>query len=105
MSVATPTRYRLDVLGASALLLTGAALAGGLVLLRPSSAVPTASAAVGSPALSAVPMRDQWYLDQEPAAPTRQRTAFAAPPTKDGWYLDMASTATPARDRWYLDGR
>jgi hypothetical protein len=109
MSVAQPKR--LDVLGASALLVAGAALAGSVVLLRPASAGPSTSAAVGTPGVSTVSVQDQWYFDQEPGARTVQRPALPSSAVKDRWYADMTSTAvnpaaiSSARDRWYLDGR
>lgn len=97
------TRHRLNIIGAAALVIAGAGVAGSLVVLRPSSTSPTTPLAG-----SAVPTRDQWYLETL-SGPPMQRSALLTSAVKDRWYADApsagsASPIVPAgRDRWYLD--
>jgi hypothetical protein len=70
-------RWRIDLIGALAVVIAGLGLVGTLVFLRPTpSAMPQT--------VSVPPARDQWYLDP-PAQPTH------------------TEQSTPARDRWYVD--
>jgi hypothetical protein len=105
---------RVDVIGASAVVLAAAGLVGTVVFLRSMSATP----AVGS----VPPMRDDWYL-QTPTTLTVQSTTsvqprvVSVPPARDDWYLDTPTTFTaqsaespqptakpvpPTRDDWWL---
>jgi hypothetical protein len=81
-----PRRWRVDVIGAFALVLAAAGLVGSVVLLRTTpAALPTAT--------SAPVVRDQWYLDP-PNAQAGQHAALPASAVKDRWYEDAASTTT-----------
>jgi hypothetical protein len=113
--VRKPSPRRLDLIGASAVLLAAAGLAGTVVLLRSMSATPAVS--------SVPPMRDDWYLNTPTtltaqSATSAQLTVVAVPPARDAWYLDTPTTLTgqsavvpqptvvsapPTRDDWWLD--
>jgi hypothetical protein len=90
-----PRRYRIDLIGVSALLVAGAGLAGTLILFRAQSTDSTASAALGAPTVSVAPVRDQWYLDP-PNALAGQHAALPASAVKDRWYEDAASATAIA---------
>jgi hypothetical protein len=112
--VRTLSPRRVDVIGASAVVLAAAGLVGTVVLLRSMSATPTVS--------SVPPVRDDWYLTT-PTTLTAQSDALArptvvsVPPARDDWYLDTPTTLTgqsgtsaqptvslpPTRDDWWLD--
>ncbi|HLZ31916.1 MAG TPA: hypothetical protein VKV73_31740 [Chloroflexota bacterium] len=80
-----------------------AGLGATVVLLRTPPAEPNTAAVV-----SAVPVRDQWYLER-PALQTAGRDALPASAMKDRWYLDPVSASiariggSPVRDQWYLE--
>jgi hypothetical protein len=82
-------QYRVDLVGASALLIVGAGLVGTFLLLRPPSAVPTTPAAISPSTTQSGAARDRWY--EETTAP-----AAITPPT---------APSEAARDRWYDDPR
>jgi hypothetical protein len=112
--VRKPSPRRVDVIGASTVVLAAAGLVGTVVLLRSMSAAPMVS--------SVPPARDDWYLTT-PTALTAQSDALArptvvsVPPARDDWYLDTPTTLTgqsgtsaqpmvslpPNRDDWWLD--
>jgi len=99
----SPRRLRLDLIGASALVVAVAGLGATVVLVRTLPAEPNATAVA-----SAVPVRDQWYLER-PALQTAGRAALPASAVKDRWYLDPVSASiahvggAPVRDQWYLE--
>jgi hypothetical protein len=101
--VTGPRRLRLDLIGALAVVVAVAGLGATVVLLRTLPAEPNAEAVV-----SAVPVRDQWYLER-PALQTAGRAALPASAVKDRWYLDPVSVTiahvggAPVRDQWYLE--
>jgi len=84
--VQKPRRWRVDVIGASAVVLAAAGLVGTLVLLRPLSETHVSSVP---------PIRDAWYLDT-PAAATGRSAVSASP---------AVSSVPPIRDDWYRDVR
>jgi hypothetical protein len=105
---------RFDLIGVSVLAVTGAGLAGMLLLVRGPSAGPTTppplaapAPIVDAPARSAPAMRDQWYLDA-PIVPTVPRAGVPALAGKDRWYQDAPTTVVtpprvpPVRDQWYV---
>jgi hypothetical protein len=122
-------RYRIDLIGVSALLVAGAGLAGSLILFRAQSTDSTTTATLGTPSVSVAPLRDQWYLErsgsqtaQTAAQLTSERDlqlaaaaemSSASVPIQrvmnDRWYEDAATTAVtplsgPAlRDQWYFE--
>jgi hypothetical protein len=58
---------------------------------------------------AAVPIRDQWYLEQKPAQ-IGGEAASTGSVAKDRWYLGTArasvpptSNVPPMRDQWYLE--
>src|SRR5437868_4586053 len=77
-------RYRVDLIGMSALLVASAGLAGTLMLLRAQGTNPTTSADVGAPSVSIPPVRDQWYLE----APAMRSAPSPSTQQRDRWYLD-----------------
>jgi hypothetical protein len=115
-------RQRVDVIGASAVALAAAGLAGTIVFLRPTPAAMPQT-------VSVPPMRDQWYMDARPPSaeqsavvpssvvgdrwwedgPSGLAPSVTGAPPRDQWYADPAAQptnpdpSTPARDRWYLD--
>jgi hypothetical protein len=100
-------RYRVDLIGVTALLVAGVGLASALTLFSMQSGDSTTRDSGGARTVSAVPMRDQWYLD----APASSSVPSLSEQPRDRWYLDApASSSVPnlseqPRDRWYLDGR
>ena len=83
-----PRRWRVDVIGALALVLAAAGLVGTVMFLRTTATAPP-------PAIPAPVIRDQWYLDP-PNAPAVQHAELPALAVKDRWYEDAASATTIA---------
>ena len=86
-------RLRVDLIGASALVVAIAGLAGTLVLFRPSPATERPSER------SAAHVVDRWY-DEAPAVAVKPA---AVPAVRDQWYLERPSERSAAHvvDRWY----
>jgi hypothetical protein len=112
--VRKPSPWRVDVIGASAVVLAAAGLVGTVLLLRSMSA---------TPAVTVPPMRDDWYLNTPTVligqyTTSARPTVVSVPPARDDWYLDTPTTQTaqsdafaqptvkpvpPTRDDWWLD--
>src|SRR5437899_2246535 len=87
-------RYRVDLIGVSALLVASAGLAGTLMLFRAQSTNSTTTASVGAPSVSIAPVRDQWYCENSGSqtaaqlaseAKTAAGTQASGPALRDQW--------------------